>query len=129
MISPSVIFPNNGIDMSKRPDVVKGAVYSYSIQHGQLDGSGRSAVAADIKISNSSSDSAVPGDAYIAYRMKTVSGLRRARYRSELCPGAELFCRESSRNRRALPVSVAGRLFFAPVLPSGQAFTVRCGRS
>ncbi len=27
---------NYGVDISKRPDVVKGAVFSYSIQHGQL---------------------------------------------------------------------------------------------
>ena len=26
----------NGIDVSNRPDVVKGAIFSYSIQHGQV---------------------------------------------------------------------------------------------
>lgn len=44
---------NFGVDISKRPDVVKGAVFSYSIQHGQLTAA-NAVVAA--KITNKTSD-------------------------------------------------------------------------
>ena len=67
-----------GIDMSKRPDVVKGAVYSYSIQHGQL--SAANAVIA-AKITNSSSDSEFLRLLY-NYRMKKYPAYI-SRYRSE----------------------------------------------
>ena len=67
-----------GIDMSKRPDVVKGAVYSYSIQHGQL--SAANAVVA-AKISNSTSDSEFLRLLYY-YRMKQYPAYV-SRYRSE----------------------------------------------
>ena len=64
--------------MSKRPDVVKGAVYSYSIQHGQL--SAANAVVA-AKISNSTSDSEFLRLLYY-YRMKQYPAYV-SRYRSE----------------------------------------------
>ena len=64
--------------MSKRPDVVKGAVYSYSIQHGQL--SAANAVVA-AKITNSSSDSEFLRLLY-NYRMKQYPAYI-SRYRSE----------------------------------------------
>ena len=74
-----------GIDMSKRPDVVKGAVYSYSIQHGQL--SAANAVVA-AKISNSTSDSEFLRLLYY-YRMKQYPAYV-SRYRSEYAQALSL---------------------------------------
>ena len=74
-----------GIDMSKRPDVVKGAVYSYSIQHGQLSAA-NTVIAA--KISNSSSDSEFLRLLYY-YRMKQYPAYV-SRYRSEYAQALSL---------------------------------------
>lgn len=68
-----------GISMSARPDVVKGAVFSYSIQHGQWTAAG-AVKAADIK--NSTTDRQFLEKLY-AYRMKTYPAYT-TRYRSEL---------------------------------------------
>lgn len=69
---------NYGIDISKRPDVVKGAVYSYSIQHGQLTAA-KAVVAA--KITNATSDLTFIKRLY-NYRIKTYPTYT-SRYSSE----------------------------------------------
>lgn len=69
---------NFKIDMSSRPDVVKGAVFSYAIQHGQWTAAG-AVKAAGIK--NSTTDSEFLNRLY-AYRMKTYPAYT-TRYRQE----------------------------------------------
>lgn len=68
-----------GISMSARPDVVKGAVFSYSIQHGQWTAAG-AVKAAGIK--NSTTDRQFLEKLY-SYRMKTNPAYT-TRYRQEL---------------------------------------------
>ncbi len=68
-----------GIDLASRPDVVKGAVYSYSIQHGQM--SAVNAVKA-CKVKNTMKDEVFLKRLY-AYRMKSFP-LYKSRYYSEL---------------------------------------------
>lgn len=67
------------INMAARPDVVKGAVFSYSIQHGQWTAAG-AVKAAGIK--NSTTDKQFLEKLY-AYRMKTYPAYT-TRYRQEL---------------------------------------------
>lgn len=67
------------IDMSARPDVVKGSVFSYSIQHGQWTAAG-AVKAANIK--NSTTDKAFLNRLY-KYRMKTYPAYTN-RYTQEL---------------------------------------------
>lgn len=68
-----------GIKMTARPDVVKGAVFSYSIQHGQWTAAG-AVKAAGIK--NSTTDKEFLKKLY-NYRMKTYPAYT-SRYRQEL---------------------------------------------
>ena len=116
MISPSVIFSKYGIDMSKRPDVVKGAVYSYSIQHGQL--SAANAVVA-AKISNSTSDSEFLRPP-ILLPYETVSGLRQP-LPFRVYTGAEPF-EKSSINKE--PSGFFRKAFFRPSLKYPGGFMV-----
>lgn len=68
----------NGIDLAERPDAVKGAVYSYSIQHGQT--SAVNAVKA-IKVTDSTSDKAFLTKLY-RYRIRRFPAFE-SRYNAE----------------------------------------------